>query len=237
MESSRQASEQTEQNSVESVRFLQQYGCSAPRFAGSPDALYERHLKSDNVVESQSSDPRERYEGAARAVRDVLSDRWLHTDETYGRENPKRIYYVSIEFLIGRSLANNVMNLKLDPVVERTFDDNWRQWIELLDEEPDAGLGNAGCGCLAAWFLDSMATLQLPAMGYGLRYEHGIFQQKIRNGWQEERPDNWLKHPDPWEVARPAESIEVTFGCSFELRQGMLRMIPEQSLDTGWRPL
>jgi starch phosphorylase len=228
MESSRQASEQTEQNSVESVRFLQQYGCSASRFAGSPDALYERHLKSDNVVESQSSDPRERYEGAARAVRDVLSDRWLHTDETYGRENPKRIYYVSIEFLIGRSLANNVMNLKLDPVVERTFDDNWRQWIELLNEEPDAGLGNGGLGRLAACFLDSMATLQLPAMGYGLRYEHGMFHQSIRDGWQEERPDNWLDRPDPWEVVHPSERVEVRFGCSFELRDGNLRLIPQR---------
>src|SRR5271166_6876093 len=95
MESIRQPGVEAEQqNSTERGQLLQKYGCSAPRFAGTPDALYERHLKSDNVVESQSSDPRERYEGAARAVRDVLSDRWLHTDETYGRENPKRIYYV-----------------------------------------------------------------------------------------------------------------------------------------------
>jgi starch phosphorylase len=95
-----------------------------------------------------------------------------------------------------------------------------------LHEEPDAGLGNGGLGRLAACFLDSMATMQLPAMGYGLRYEHGIFQQKTRNGWQEERPDNWLNHPDPWEIVRPAESVPVTFGCSFELRAGQLRMIP-----------
>jgi len=108
------------------------------------------------------------------------------------------------------------MNLKLDPVVERTFDDNWRQWIELLNEEPDAGLGNGGLGRLAACFLDSMATLQLPAMGYGLRYEHGMFHQSIRDGWQEERPDNWLDRPDPWEVVHPSESVEVRFGCSFE---------------------
>jgi starch phosphorylase len=87
-------------------------------------------------------------------------------------------------------------------------------------------LGNGGLGRLAACFLDSMATMQLPAMGFGLRYEHGIFQQKIRNGWQEERPDNWLNHPDPWEIARPAESVPVTFGCSFELRAGQLRMVP-----------
>ncbi len=205
---------------------LKSYGSGAMRFAGAPDALYERHLKFDNVVEPDSSDPRERYEAAARAVRDIIADRWLRTDETYARENPKRVYYVSIEFLIGRSLGNNVMNLMLDPVVELTFDEHGHQWAEILHEEPDAGLGNGGLGRLAACFLDSMATLQLPAMGYGLRYEHGIFRQKIRNGWQEERPDNWLRHPDPWEVVRPSESVEVTFACSFEVRGGMLHMIP-----------
>jgi glycogen phosphorylase len=95
MESKRQPGvEAKQQNSVEIERLLQNYGCSAPRLAGAPDALFERHLKSDNVVESESSDARERYEAAARAVRDVLSDRWLHADETYTRKNPKRVYYV-----------------------------------------------------------------------------------------------------------------------------------------------
>ena len=205
-----------------------QYGLGSTRFAGAPDGLYERHLKLDSVVEPWSADARERFEAAARAVRDVLSDRWLRTDDTYARENPKRIYYLSIEFLIGRSLANNVMNLMLDPVVRQTFDEQGRQWIEILDEEPDAGLGNGGLGRLAACFLDSMATLGLPAMGYGMRYEHGIFRQKFRNGWQEERPDNWLRHPDPWEVVRPSESVEVPFACSFEIRDGTLRLIPRR---------
>ena len=207
---------------------LQQYGVESTAFAGSPNALYERHLKFDNVVELESSDARERYEAASRAIRDILSDRWLKTDEAYARENPKRVYYVSIEFLIGRSLANNVMNLMLDPVVSQAFDEHGRQWMEILDEEPDAGLGNGGLGRLAACFLDSMATLQLPAMGYGLRYEHGIFRQRIHDGWQVERPDNWLSHPDPWEVVRPLEKIEVKFGCSFDLRGGTLRLVPNQ---------
>src|ERR1700722_7130198 len=100
--------------------------------------------------------------------------------------------------------------------------------MEILDEEPDAGLGNGGLGRLAACFLDSMATLQLPAMGYGLRYEHGIFRQTIQDGWQAERSDNWLSHPDPWEVVRPLEKIEVKFGCSFDLRGGTLRLVPNQ---------
>jgi starch phosphorylase len=215
-----------QQNLSKGSQLLQQYRCSAPRFAGAPDALYERHLKFDNIVEPASSDARERYDAAARAVRDILSDRWLRTDETYERENPKRVYYVSIEFLIGRSLANNIMNLMLDPVVGGTFDERGRQWMELLDKEPDAGLGNGGLGRLAACFLDSMATMALPATGYGLRYEHGIFRQSFHNGWQEERPDNWLRHPDPWEVVRPSESVEVKLGCTMELRDGSLRFVP-----------
>jgi glycogen phosphorylase len=195
--------ERASREAAESGQLLRRYGVGSARFAGAPDALYERHLKFDNVAEPESADARERFEAAARSVRDILSDRWLRTDETYFRENPKRVYYLSIEFLIGRSLANNVMNLILDPVVEQTFDEQGRQWIEILDQEPDTGLGNGGLGRLAACFLDSMATLSLPAMGYGMRYEHGIFRQKFRNGWQEERPDNWLRHPDPWEIVRP----------------------------------
>ena len=226
MESKPRAFDKAERRSLDSGKDLDQYGLGSARFAGAPDALFERRLKFDNVVEPETANSRERYKGAARAVRDILSDRWLRTNKTYAAENPKWVYYLSIEFLIGRSLGNNVMNLMLDPVVEKSFGGNGREWWEILHEEPDAGLGNGGLGRLAACFLDSMATMQLPAMGYGLRYEHGIFQQKIRNGWQEERPDNWLKHPDPWEVVRPAESIEVKFGCAFELRQGALRMMP-----------
>jgi starch phosphorylase len=207
---------------------LKSYAISAALFSGAPDALYERHLKYDNIVEPDTANTRERYKAAARAVRDILSDRWLRTHKTYARENPKRIYYISIEFLIGRSLGNNVMNLLLDPIVGPSFKGDGREWWEILHEEPDAGLGNGGLGRLAACFLDSMATMQLPAMGYGLRYEHGIFQQKIQNGWQEERPDNWLANPDPWEIVRPAESVPITFGCSFELREGKLRMIPNR---------
>ena len=205
---------------------LERYGAGPMRFAGTPNALYERRLKFDNIVEPPDASTRERYEAAARAVRAIAADRWMRTGQTYARDNPKRVYYLSIEYLIGRSLGNNVMNLMLDPVVAQGFGEDSPAWIEILHEEPDAGLGNGGLGRLAACFLDSMATLQLPATGYGLRYEHGIFRQTIRNGWQEERPDNWLRHPDPWEVVRPTESVEVAFGCSFELRAGVLHMIP-----------
>ncbi len=207
------------------AELLEQYGCGPVRFTGTDDALYERHLTFDNVVAGAAVGPRERFEAAARSVRDVLSQRWLCTEDTYARENPKRVYYLSMEFLIGRSLSNNITNLLLDPVARHLIEEQKLDPLELIEEEPDAGLGNGGLGRLAACFLDSMATMQLPAMGYGLRYEFGMFRQTIRNGWQQEQPDNWLRRPDPWEVARPQESVEVRLGCSFDIRGGTLGVI------------
>jgi len=206
-------------------KLLEQYGCGPVQLTGTADALYERHLMFDSVVDPSAVGARERYEAAACSVRDVLSQRWVRTENTYDRVNPKRIYYLSMEFLIGRSLANNVTNLLLDPLVNRVVTDKGLDWIGLLEQEPDAGLGNGGLGRLAACFIDSMATLQLPAMGYGLRYEYGIFKQAIQDGWQHEQPDNWLRRPDPWEVARPNEQVEVRLNCSFEVRGGTLRAV------------
>jgi glycogen phosphorylase len=208
-----------------SERLLEQYGCGPIRFAGSGDALYERHLLFDDVVDIAAVGARERYEAAARSVRDVLSQRWLRTEQTYRDRNPKRIYYLSLEFLIGRSLANNITNLLLDSLVKQAVADRNLDWLGLLEQEPDAGLGNGGLGRLAACFLDSMATMSLPAMGYGLRYEYGIFRQTIENGWQREQPDNWLRRPDPWEVARPQDTVEIELGCSFEAQGGTLRAV------------
>ncbi len=202
-----------------------QYGCGPVHFSGTDEALYERHLLFDNVVKPTAVGPRERFEALARSVRDILSQRWLLTEDTYQREDPKRVYYLSMEFLLGRSLANNVTNLLLDPLVRQAVKDKNLDWLGLLEAEPDAGLGNGGLGRLAACFLDSMATMQLPAMGYGLRYEYGIFRQTIQDGWQQEQPDNWLRRSDPWEVARPHEKVEVKLGCSVEVRGGVLQPI------------
>jgi starch phosphorylase len=202
-----------------------QYGCGPVEFTGSPDALYERHLLFDNVTDPAAAGARERYEAFARSVRDVLSQRWVRTEQTYERENPKRVYYLSMEFLIGRSLSNNITNLLLSQVAGDVVKRSSLDWIGLLEEEPDAGLGNGGLGRLAACFLDSMATMQLPAMGYGLRYEYGMFRQTIEDGWQHERPDHWLRRPDPWEIARPDEKVEVRLNHSFEVREGTLRPI------------
>lgn len=192
-------------------------------FPGVEQEPYERHLVFDNVVAPPSSDLRQRFEAVARSVRDILARRWIDTENAYARENPKRVYYLSMEFLIGRSLANNVTNLLLDPFAKSKVDAEGLDWLRLLAREPDAGLGNGGLGRLAACFLDSMATLELPAMGYGLRYEYGMFKQTIVDGWQKERPDNWLLHRDPWEVSRAHERVELELNASFEISGGALR--------------
>ncbi len=212
--------------SNEDLQSLDQYDCGPVQLFGTHHGLYERHLLFDNVIDRAGAESRDRFEAFARSVRDILSQRWVSTESTYERLNPKRIYYLSMEFLIGRSLANNVTNLFLDPVIREAVQHHNIDWAELLEQEPDAALGNGGLGRLAACFLDSMATMQLPAMGYGLRYEYGIFKQSLQDGWQREQPDNWLRRPDPWEVARPHERVEVKLNCSFEVRAGQLRAIP-----------
>ena len=209
-----------------SRELLERYGCGPVCFGGTDEALYERHLLFDDVVAVSEAGPRQRFEALARSVRDVLSQRWIRTEQTYERENPKRVYYLSLEYLLGRSLSNNVANLMLEPHLARLAHEKQLDWLRTVEQEPDAGLGNGGLGRLAACFLDSMAMLELPAMGYGLRYEYGIFRQSLRDGWQEEKPDHWLRRPDPWEVARPDEQVEVELGCSFELRDGRLRLVP-----------
>ena len=207
------------------AKLVDQYSCGPIQFS-SADGLYERHLLFDDVIDPKAADARRRYEAVARSVRDVLSQRWVRTESAYQRENPKRVYYLSMEFLIGRSLTNNIANLLIDPIVRDTVRQKNMDWVAMIEEEPDAGLGNGGLGRLAACFLDSMATMQLPAMGYGLRYEYGIFKQSIADGWQVETPDNWLRHADPWEVARPQEAVEIKLNCSFELHAGSLRALP-----------
>src|SRR6516225_3701010 len=204
---------------------LDQYGCGALRITSNEHARYGRHLLFHEIIAPAAAGAREQFEAAARSGRDVLSQRWVLTESTYDSRNPKRIYYLSMEFLIGRSLTNNVTNLLLNSFVERAVAQKNLDWLGLIEQEPDAGLGNGGLGRLAACFLDSMATMQLPAMGYGLRYEYGMFKQSIQDGWQRERPDNWLRRPDPWEVARPHEKVEVKLNCSFQFQEGVFRAV------------
>jgi starch phosphorylase len=207
-------------------KLLEQFATSPVQFAGSDDSLYDRHLLFDNVLDAASASARDQFEAFARTCRDTLSQRWTLTEKTYAQQDVKRIYYLSMEFLIGRSLANNVTNLLLSHLANDAVRQKNLDWIELLEQEPDAALGNGGLGRLAACFMESLSTLQLPAMGYGLRYEYGIFRQSIVNGWQKEQPDNWLRRQDPWEVPRPQECVEVKLNCSFQVRGGTLQTIP-----------
>ena len=180
----------------------QQYGVGPIHFSGSHNALYERHLTFNTVVELNNATARQRFEAAAHAIRDIVSQRWLLTEKTYLEKNPKRVYYLSMEYLLGRSFANNMTNALLRPLAIERQKELGLDPLALIESEPDAGLGNGGLGRLAACFIDSMATMEIPGMGYGLRYEYGIFKQTLKDGWQSEQPDNWLRRPDPWEVAR-----------------------------------
>ena len=157
-------------NVVAGAELPEHYGRDPVQFSGHPAALLERHLLFNDLIDPSTAGARQTFEAAARSVRDVLSQRWALTQRTYHRENPKRIYYLSMEFLIGRSLTNNITNLMLDRYVEGAAREASLDWLGMIEQEPDAGLGNGGLGRLAACFLDSMATMQLPATGYGLRY-------------------------------------------------------------------
>ena len=207
-------------------RGLALYECGPLRFAKAED-IYDRRVVFDHAVSLEKASDRERFEAVARTLRDLLTQRWLLTEQTYERVNSKRVYYLSMEFLIGRTLIHNIINLGVEQFVRDNLRSDPRQnWTEVIDAEPDAGLGNGGLGRLAACFMDSLASLAIPAIGYGLRYEYGIFRQEIENGCQIEYPDHWLKYPDPWEVARPRETVQVAFSCSFRLENGVLHAVP-----------
>ncbi|MDR0363145.1 MAG: glycogen/starch/alpha-glucan phosphorylase [Planctomycetota bacterium] len=177
---------------------------------------YAEHLKYDLARDRYTSTKHNRFVALARAVRDRLIDRWIETQQAHHDDKVKRVYYLSLEFLMGRALGNNVVNFKLEDSVKKAFDDLGIDWEELRDVEVDAGLGNGGLGRLAACFLDSLATLQIPAVGYGLRYNYGIFRQTIDNGSQVEHPDDWLQYGNPWEIQRSELRIPVRYGGKVE---------------------
>ena len=184
-------------------------------------ADFTRHLKHTLGRDRYSATPHDQYLALALATRDRLIERWIQTQQTHHRRQVKRVYYLSLEYLTGRSLGNNVINLMMEKGVHEAMGDLGFDWIELRDEEVDAGLGNGGLGRLAACFLESLATMQIPAMGYGLRYDYGIFRQTIENGYQVEKPDDWLRGGHPWEIPRPDYLIPVRFeGRVEEGRQG-----------------
>uniref|UniRef100_A0A914XVM5 Alpha-1,4 glucan phosphorylase n=1 Tax=Panagrolaimus superbus TaxID=310955 RepID=A0A914XVM5_9BILA len=172
---------------------------------------FNRHLHFSLIKDRNVATPRDYYFALADTVRDHLVSRWIRTQQYYYEHDPKRVYYISLEFYMGRTLTNTMLCLAMQATVDEALYQLGLNIEELDELEEDAGLGNGGLGRLAACFLDSMATLGIPACGYGLRYEYGIFKQSIRDGWQCEEPDDWLRFGNPWEKARPEYMLPVNF--------------------------
>uniref|UniRef100_A0A8C7KCC3 Alpha-1,4 glucan phosphorylase n=1 Tax=Oncorhynchus kisutch TaxID=8019 RepID=A0A8C7KCC3_ONCKI len=172
---------------------------------------FNRHLHFTLVKDRNVASKRDYYFALANTVRDHLVGRWIRTQQYYYEKDPKRVYYISLEFYMGRTLQNTMVNLALENACDEAVYQLGLDMEELEDMEEDAGLGNGGLGRLAACFLDSMASLGLAAYGYGIRYEFGIFNQKIVNGWQVEEADDWLRYGNPWEKARPEYMRPVRF--------------------------
>jgi starch phosphorylase len=184
-----------------------------------PDTLRRAvldHLYYTCIKDMHSATFGDVYQAVAHAVRDRLVRRWIQTQRTYNERDVKRVYYLSAEFLMGRALGNNLVSLGLYEMARSLLREYDLELSDILEQELDAGLGNGGLGRLAACFLDSMATLGLPGYGYGIRYEYGIFEQKIRNGRQVEQADAWLRISNPWEVPRHEYTVAVHFGGRVE---------------------
>ena len=160
----------------------------------------------------EEATPQQVFQAVSYAVKDDIIDRWIATHKEYEKKNVKTVYYLSMEFLMGRALGNNLINLTYYDAVKEALDELGFDLNFIEDQEPDAALGNGGLGRLAACFLDSLATLGYPAYGCGIRYKYGMFKQGIKDGYQVEMPDDWLKDGNPFEVKRSEYAVEVKFG-------------------------
>ncbi|MDC7248256.1 MAG: glycogen/starch/alpha-glucan phosphorylase, partial [Sphaerochaetaceae bacterium] len=195
----------------------------------SPDKMaievdFAEHLKYSLDADEIHNTEEHRYTALAYTIRDRIIHQWHKSRETQRKAQVKRVYYLSLEFLMGRAMTNNIINLQLENEVKDAIAELGYSYEEFADVENDAGLGNGGLGRLAACFLDSLATLDIPSYGYGIRYNYGIFKQLLRNGWQSEQPDNWLRHGNPWEIVRDDITYTVNFG-------GEVRVIREGGRD------
>ncbi|MDD3395030.1 MAG: glycogen/starch/alpha-glucan phosphorylase [Anaerotignum sp.] len=176
--------------------------------------LYRKTLETASAEEI--------YQAAVFSLRDLITDKWITTHDTYYEKDVKLVYYLSMEFLMGRFFGNALINMGMDTVIKEVFAELGIDFNTVEDAEPDPGLGNGGLGRLAACFLDSLSTLELPAYGCGIRYHYGIFEQKIENGYQMEVPDNWLEDGDPWGIRRNEYAVEIKFG-------GHVRAMPKEN--------
>lgn len=166
--------------------------------------LYRKNLETASAEEI--------YQAAVFSLRDLITDKWIKTHDTYSEKDAKIVYYLSMEFLMGRFLGNALINMGMNTVIKEVFAELGIDYNTVEEAEPDPGLGNGGLGRLAACFLDSLSTLELPAYGCGIRYHYGIFEQKVENGYQVEAPDNWLEDGDPWGIRRNEYAVEIKFG-------------------------
>lgn len=181
----------------------------------------EENLKALYRKTVDEATDQQKYQAVSYAVKDLIMDRWIATHKQYEKQDAKTVYYMSMEFLVGRALGNNIINLKAEKVIKEALEELGMNLNVLEDQEPDPALGNGGLGRLAACFLDSLSSLGYPAYGCGIRYKYGMFKQKIENGYQIEVPDNWLKHGYPFELKRAEYATEVKFG-------GYVRMIKDE---------
>ena len=180
--------------------------------AGAIKKAFEKNLYHNIGKPFLAATPEDFYKALAYTVRSLLLDKYIHSIETYLQKETRVVAYFSAEFLEGPHLLNNMLNLGVLEQAGQAMDELGLDLNELIDLEVEPGLGNGGLGRLAACYLDSLATLKIPAIGYGLRYEHGMFEQRIEDGWQVEYSDNWLHYGNPWELYRPERTYPVQFG-------------------------
>src|SRR6516225_655513 len=173
-------------------------------------------LTATHGKDTPAATDRDWFFATALALRDRIIHRWLASDRESLTRGRKRIYYLSLEFLIGRLLNDVVGNLRLTEVVRRSLEDLGVDYDRMRSVEPDAALGNGGLGRLASCFMESMASLGLPTYGYGIRYDHGLFRQIIKDGWQQEHPEEWLSFRNPWEFERPEVTYDILYGGQVE---------------------
>ena len=183
---------------------------SLPKLTPVKQAL-QNHLVFSSFKTSAVATPRDWYDVSAYTVRDHVVERWIKTAESYSKRDPKRLYYLSLEFLIGRMLTNAALNLGVKDELSNGLNALGQKLENAVEMENDAALGNGGLGRLAACFLDSMATMDIPATGYGIRYEYGMFKQSIEQGQQIENPDTWLRYGNIWEFQRPEATYNIKF--------------------------
>ncbi|MGE0085366.1 MAG: glycogen/starch/alpha-glucan phosphorylase [Desulfococcaceae bacterium] len=191
---------------------------------------FANHLEYSLSKDQFTATQRDLYLSLALTARDRMTERWIKTQQMYHDKDVKRVYYLSAEYLMGRVLINNLINLGIYEETRQAMKEIHMDLEEIAEMEPDMGLGNGGLGRLAACFLDSLATLEIPGQGYGIRYEFGIFEQEIRNLGQTECPENWLKYTNPWEIARPEYSYPVRFYGRVEQIH-----LPDGRLVTEWK--